>query len=373
MMLTLVVYLTLSALSQDSFGQEVNTSTLELVQILYRHGDRSPTNPFPTDTHKDYWTDGLGQLTNIGKQQEYELGLYIRQRYEGFLNDTYNHEEVLINATDSDRTLMSGYSNLAGLYPPYGEQVWNPDIFWQPIPVHTRPEEMDYIVGCDGYCPVFDVLLEQEKQSPELQRYNAENANVYAYVANNTGSKIKDIWDMNKVYDTLFCEQCHNLSWPSWVEPVWPNLVECHNLKFVYNFKPIPLCRLRGGPLLGHMINNMQLKVNGAADKRKAFIFSSHDSMVASFLSALLVFNDIAPPYASTVFVELHKLSDGNHGVEILYRNTTQNEPYVLQIPDCESPCNLDQFIDITAPMIPNNILYECGVTLEDIQRLLTS
>ena len=40
---------------------------------------------------------------------------------------------------------MSAYCNLAGLYPPSGNQMWKPDLKWQPVPVHTRPKKEDIV------------------------------------------------------------------------------------------------------------------------------------------------------------------------------------------------------------------------------------
>ena len=53
--------------------------------------------------------------------------------------------QVYVRSTDVDRVLMSALSNLAGLFPPNGSQVWNSDLLWQPIPVHTVPEDSDYV------------------------------------------------------------------------------------------------------------------------------------------------------------------------------------------------------------------------------------
>jgi len=53
--------------------------------------------------------------------------------------------QVYIQSTDVDRTMMSAYCNLAGLFPPHGSQVWNESLLWQPIPVHTVPEDLDHV------------------------------------------------------------------------------------------------------------------------------------------------------------------------------------------------------------------------------------
>lgn len=73
------------------------------------------------------------------------MGQWLRKRYSSLLSKTYNKDEIYIRSTDVDRTLMSALSNLAGLYEPVAKDVWNPDIHWQPIPVHTSPEKLDSV------------------------------------------------------------------------------------------------------------------------------------------------------------------------------------------------------------------------------------
>ena len=53
--------------------------------------------------------------------------------------------QVYVRSTDSDRTLMTVESILAGLYPPEGFQIWHSNIPWQPIPVHTVPADLDNV------------------------------------------------------------------------------------------------------------------------------------------------------------------------------------------------------------------------------------
>uniref|UniRef100_A0A8C4YSL3 acid phosphatase n=1 Tax=Gopherus evgoodei TaxID=1825980 RepID=A0A8C4YSL3_9SAUR len=107
---------------------------------VFRHGDQTPCESFPTDKHKkNAWPQGSGQLTKLGIQRQYELGQYMRKRYKHFLSTVYNQFEIYVQSTDADPTLMSAQASLAGLYPLAGNQVWNPKILWQPIPVHTVP------------------------------------------------------------------------------------------------------------------------------------------------------------------------------------------------------------------------------------------
>ncbi|KAJ8941207.1 hypothetical protein NQ314_010465 [Rhamnusium bicolor] len=77
----------------------------------------------------------LLSVIQVGKQQHYDLGQYARIRYDNFLSKKYTKEEFRVEATNSDRTFMSAASNVAGLFPPIGDQIWKIGLNWQPIPV----------------------------------------------------------------------------------------------------------------------------------------------------------------------------------------------------------------------------------------------
>lgn len=79
--------------------------------------------------------------------QQYELGRYLRHRYDGYLGKKYNQKELYVTSSDMDRTIMSLESNLAGLFPPVNH--WNPKIEWQPIPLRTIPWKDDKVTRYD--------------------------------------------------------------------------------------------------------------------------------------------------------------------------------------------------------------------------------
>jgi hypothetical protein len=77
--------------------------------------------------------------------QHREFGKYLRDTYRDFLNEYYNRNEVFARSTDYDRTLMSSYSLLSGLYPPKDYQIFDKNLTWQPITVHTTDKSTDMV------------------------------------------------------------------------------------------------------------------------------------------------------------------------------------------------------------------------------------
>lgn len=86
-------------------------------------------------------------VLQIGKEHEYELGKWFRNRYESLLKyQPYRYDLLVMNSSHTDRTLMSGELFLAGMFPPSDEELWSDDhLRWQPIPVHTIPTSCDNV------------------------------------------------------------------------------------------------------------------------------------------------------------------------------------------------------------------------------------
>lgn len=47
------------------------------------------------------------------------------------------------------------------MYPPIGKDIWDNDLLWQPIPIHTEPERMDEVLAMKRKCVSY--IIEKEK------------------------------------------------------------------------------------------------------------------------------------------------------------------------------------------------------------------
>lgn len=105
---------------------------------------------------------------------------------------------------------MSAESNLAGLFPPNRDQLWNPNIPWQPIPVHTIPENLDELLSAKKSCPAYDYALKKYKKSEDFMNLNRRFQWLYEYLTENSGRKVDSPTGVQNLFNTLFIEDLYN-------------------------------------------------------------------------------------------------------------------------------------------------------------------
>jgi len=339
------------------------------VNILFRHGDRSPTKTFPTDPYKESsWPRGWGQLSKLGQERHLELGKFFRRRYPDLIGEYYHPWDIYVRSTDVDRTLMSAASNLAGLYPPKGNETWTSEILgWEPLPIHTVPHSADNVLVRGNNCPRYNAMCRElwtTRPTPEVVKENTEFADFWRDVRKNAGLapqvELSDLWFIS---DALKIERLVGRKLPDWVDAsVFQHLMEYQDLNFKMMVYNQTLARLSGGNLLNEMQNNMKAKLKGHRTK-KVYVYSAHDDTVAPLLAALNVYNNLAPPYASAIMLELWETEKKDPFVRLFYRNDTSinpETPLFLTIPGCTADCPWAKFLKSTRSSIPSNYAKEC-------------
>jgi hypothetical protein len=278
-------------------------------------------------------------------QQHYMLGKYLRKRYSKLLSKRYSVQEIYVRSSDKNRALQSAASNLAGLYPPSKDQIWNEDLLWQPVPVHAVPTDDDNLLVVDNPCPTYDtVFLNQTK--PIIDAYNQQYADFFAYIRNQSGLKKLDFWDIGDIYDPLYCESAHGLKLPSWTQSivnkttgqtVYELIVDLKTIAKNLKYNSDEKAKLTGGFLLGDILERMKNIVASANGKNttrgkknegptKMVMYSAHDDTLMALLYAMNVIQrPFLVPYASTVIIDLYQTKDGNTYVEAQYKNNTPN------------------------------------------------
>ncbi|XP_071517146.1 prostatic acid phosphatase-like isoform X2 [Panulirus ornatus] len=306
--------------------------------------------------------DTLELVQMRGKARQYALGKWLHDRYKDFINKKWIPEEVYVRSTDVDRTLMSALCNLAAFYYPDVPDRFEKDLAWLPTPIHTAPLSDDKLLSVDKSCPRIKKELDNQANLPEVKNVTNASQELFQYLTKMSGDNITSIETVDYLYDTLHIESLNNLTLPNWTHEVLPRMKELADFSFKIVAMSKELKRLRAGPIIKEMSDHMRQKVAGNLPKQKMYMYSAHDITLSVLLLGLGVFNNVAPPYATTVLIELHKM-DGEHFVQMFLRNDTQmvEPPHKLILPGCTFSCPLEKWLNLTSEVVPEDWDEECN------------
>ncbi|GMS86752.1 hypothetical protein PENTCL1PPCAC_8927 [Pristionchus entomophagus] len=405
----------------DDVGAPGSKMKLVFANAVWRHGDRSPEQPLPgegTDKfgEKD-WTfggGGYGELSPAGMNQQYIVGGKIGDRYMNqfnLLTPRYRSAEIYVRSTDYNRTLISAYSNLAGMYA--GTEKTDGDLpsdvngwptAWVPIPVHTVVNKHDYAGNPDADCKRKSQVKQLILNSDEFIKYN-NDPQVKAtldYLTEQSSQKSQGTVSIQNAYwfqDTMVCEDLHsedlggtNTEAKNWYPWFWnagsiPDMLN-NIVGKALDFQDglanpngvqgidvsIEMPRMRAGETIGTIYDMIQgaLYCYRDADnsscrkfykKRRYFALSAHDKTVAALLTLLGVKKYVIPlgypDYAAATLIELYVNEETTEEYfKVLYLSGPDDNfksvtNYVRGCPLTEEFCPLSVLKDIVDVYVP--------------------
>ncbi|XP_019767126.2 venom acid phosphatase Acph-1 isoform X1 [Dendroctonus ponderosae] len=340
-----------------------NETTLKLVHVIFRHGDRNPgkSQLYPSNAYYDemhYYPYGYGQLTNNGKIRMYELGKIIRKRYNNFLGSQWNMNVLDIRSTDYNRTKMSAQLMTAGLWPPRRINIWNPVFRWQPIPYNYERAENDELLSPWLACSTVNTLISALLESTELGNYMSERYNETLHIlSENTGLEMSYLQAF-RLYLGFSIQDELNMPLEEWTSSVYPEPLHSFVIDYYHiRTNTTELKKIISGYLIKQIIENTENQINGTLtpNGRKMFIYSGHEANIATLLLSLQATKVVdVPPYGSFIIIETHKI-DAVYGIKLYYQDYKNDDPQELQITGCDKFCPFDDFVTLFTDILPTS------------------
>uniref|UniRef100_A0A8C5LN41 Lysophosphatidic acid phosphatase type 6 n=1 Tax=Leptobrachium leishanense TaxID=445787 RepID=A0A8C5LN41_9ANUR len=314
---------------------------LKLVQVIYRHGARTPLKPIP---HKEQvvWSPALleapgytqfdyrvtdlaggpkppspfedryrsrvlkggtfsGQLTTVGMDQMFNLGVRLRKSYveeRCFLSAGFKPSEVFVRSTNIVRNMESTRCLLAGLYKQQQE-----------VPVTIVTAEADDEILYPNYhgCQLLKNLIGNKMLRATSQPGMSEDLKK---IRRDMDIDHEEQVDFFLLLDNLLAQEVHGFPCSSRDKP---HLVRSEKraidiISYTTGRHDGEILKLSVGPFLHALQSNMLERAESTeadAQSRKLYLYAAHDVTIIPMLMALGIFDKRWPPYAADLTLEL--------------------------------------------------------------------
>lgn len=310
-----LIVITLISLTPPAFAVERLVFSVDLV----RHGDRTPLHEIPNSPYP--WKEGLGELTDIGKQQELELGKHLRDLYilqYHLLPDIYDERTIYVKSTDFKRAIDSATALLLGLYPtnkrPDGSN----------IVVNTFPQNENNILtprlSYNILARVYLYFWEKNAWHETSERWK-DKLELWCTV---TGMPLNNFKELGHLADNLYVRQLHHVDLPAGISKADAKIITTlgeNGIVSLYKFKVLTY-------LMGYLfLNTVDQYFEQAMAKKTALkyvLFLGHDSTIMSVMNTMGVPFEKLPKYASRLNFSLYE-DNNNYYVKVTLNDQPVN------------------------------------------------
>ncbi|KAF7991965.1 hypothetical protein HCN44_010766 [Aphidius gifuensis] len=341
-----------------------------MIQSTIRHSHRYPANSsfgelyYPNDPNAnlDYWPNGPMELTNIGKLNAYNLGIYFHKQYENLFNIPFKNSRVYFQASKSSRTINTAQLIAAGLFKPNNNlQVWNENLPWLPVPIYTQPIFNDTLfypmVLCENY---FNDRINGEIQVERILK-NLQIVNDFRqFLTLHTGlnyTKSNQPW---MLYHHFAAQKAMGIVLEPWIDNIFPDgmLKDMSSIEYILQTYTKKMQRLMGGVWLKKFIENSDNFINNRF-KKVGYFYFGNEIHIAAILNTIGVYEPHVPDFLSTIIFELHLLND-KYFVKMIYKNGKNIQE--LLVPGCKFIlCPLELYKTVLKNSILENFDKDCG------------
>ena len=358
---------------------------------MFRHGARGPLNikQDGKDIYGETWNHD-GELTEVGMRQHYLIGYRNRQKYKNFLSTSFDPKEMYVISTNVNRTIMSAYSQLQGLFPdgtgpelnekqlnyalpPIGDVDYSEEIKRlgknalpnksDAYPIHLFDYNARYFYlrdskVCPGIAPLIKENLKKEILKNYMDNFNQTYGETFQKILNVNSTYFYDYWSMYGIADTFVSDVTQGkelnvlkdagIDFEKFNKTAFEFLeIDILEIGVGDKDKIIPLVSM--SPIVLDVLKWMEVRIKNdinsigynGFESPKFVMYSAHDvemGAIQLYLNSTLTYPDIYyTPFASSIFFELYrpdnvenpsKLTEDDYEVLINYNDHFTKLPF---------------------------------------------